>query len=474
MAGVGMILSDLLKAGALGKAGSTHLQGKSGVLEARVIRLLSASKAELLIQGRKVTAELGDEVQIKKGDFLQLQQEEKGALSITQVKADLPRGAQDPNPGIDNPPRLISSENLSPSGMKEGTWGTLRETLNFFVKAPNSPINALVTLAKHLDASRWALPPGSDLSSHPKISTNELQNSFIESMHQVALKSDQADLNLIPRLLEQGGMLLEKKLANLKSDPSIPIFPSEKGRFLDPKENLEWDLKSIAMKLIEQDPDHESHRADNPVKGDPIKSDGGKTDTVNVDGPKTDLAKGEPGNVDGTKADAVKGESGNTEPFKGFLQTLEKVQLLNSHLSDSGKYLVPLPIFSGGQFSFGQLYFDMGGKEDGDGEGKRSTSQRILNVSLFLDMSALGPIRADFSMLDNYISGVFQVTDPEVSDLFHRMLPELTKNLQRHDYQIKGISCKLVPPKNLNEHTLINDLIQDQSISTDGSLNVII
>ena len=88
-----------------------------------------------------------------------------------------------------------------------------------------------------------------------------------------------------------------------------------------------------------------------------------------MDGAIVDSAKGEPGNVDGTKADAVKGESGNTEPFKGFLQTLEKVQLLNSHLSDSGKYLVPLPIFSGGQFSFGQLYFDMGGKRTGMGRG---------------------------------------------------------------------------------------------------------
>ena len=60
---------------------------------------------------------------------------------------------------------------------------------------------------------------------------------------------------------------MRKKLANLKSDPSIPIFPSEKGRLLDPKENLKWDLKSIAMKLIEQDPDHESHRADNQSRG---------------------------------------------------------------------------------------------------------------------------------------------------------------------------------------------------------------
>ncbi len=426
-----MILSDLLKAGALGKAGSFHLQGKSGVLEAKVIRLLSASKAELLIQGRKVTAELGDAVEIKKGDLIQLKQGEGGALSITKERPHLSLIQSEVKPGhFHAGPSGISQKSDMPGLLSPemGLVSSLRDTLNFFLTQPKPPFDALTQLTTHFELTTP--------SSHESPPLKSLGDALFEAMHQVALKSDQADLNFIPRLLQQGGMLFEKKLATLESDPSIQISQSEKGDLLDFKVDLKGDLKSIAMQLLET-----------------------------VDERKSDM---------GPAPEWVKTESFNADSIKAFLQTFEKVQLLNSHLADSGKYLIPFPIFSGGDVSFGQLYFDLGGKNEDEAESRTSKSQRILNVSLFLDMSALGPIRADFSMLENQISGAFQVTDPEVADLFHRMLPELRKNLQRHDYQVKGIFCKLVPPKKLNDHTLINDLIQDQSIPSDGSLNVII
>ncbi len=140
--------------------------------------------------------------------------------------------------------------------------------------------------------------------------------------------------------------------------------------------------------------------------------------------------------------------------------------MLNSHLSDSGKYLLPFPLFSNGQFSFGQILFDLGEKE----QETSSRADNLLKVSLFLSMTQLGPVRADFSMLKNNISGVFQVSDPEIARFFNGMLPELAQRLQKHDYLVHNITCRVTDTGVLTEKTFINELLQNET----NALNIII
>lgn len=548
MAGAGLWLSDLLKSGTFGKAGDALAKGKTAVLEAKVLDLLVGagnSKAELLVQGKRITVTLGDDVHLQKGDLIALQRGEDGALRLAKVKsgplpqtgngtisststkplewtnqADQtklnqpdqanPKQAEQTTQSEQKRPAERTTARLSTQGPLQTPRQTLRETLNFFLTQPRSPMAGLITLAEHLmqnpamqslvdrtslfqSASMQRPEIQTPLSQNPlsqnPLSQNPLsQNSlsqivesrdgtplntlkalqtvFLQSMHDVALKSEQADTDFFPRLLRQGGLLLEKKLAvevsekkpgteglkpledtrreagpliekNASDSPNqqkrsekSSLMPWEKSVSFDQKYDLKSDLKSIAMKLLAQVADNEKGRAS-------------------------------------------EGEATTADQIKGFLQSVEKVQQLNSHLSDSGKYLIPFPIFDAGQFTFGQLYFDLGGK-DGDGENRNSTSQRIFNVSLLLEMSALGPVRADFSMLDHYISGVFQVGDTEVAEFFDRMLPELVQRLEAHDYLVKGIACKLVPPQSLDEKSFFKDLLQDAASSKDGGLNVVI
>lgn len=156
--------------------------------------------------------------------------------------------------------------------------------------------------------------------------------------------------------------------------------------------------------------------------------------------------------------------------IRGFVETMEQLQLLNSHASEeSGKYIMPIPVFGSEMFRFGQLLIDLNSKSGKDGDNK----DRVLRVSFMLEMSNLGDLRADFSMLKKGITGAFGVENEEARRFIKNRIPELERNLNKHDFQVHKIDCFVIDENRLKNGSLTDEVIDD---STDGDeiLNIVV
>lgn len=251
----------------------------------------------------------------------------------------------------------------------------------------------------------------------------------------VALKSGKTDVDFLPRLLQKSGILMESKLADMLKSPSSgsteiysnPASDSPKASAASPLTSSPAPPAPAPSSFIQED-----------IKGAVLNF------------------------IANSGFEASESLSLNDiHSFQEFVQNLENVRLLNSHLSESGKYIIPFPLFSGDQFSFGQLLIDLGQK-DKDDENGSSKENSLLKVSLFLDMTNLGPVRADFSVLKNNITGGFQVSDQETADFFNSMLSELKERLQTHQFNVHKIECRMVEPEKLAEKSIINELLKSE------------
>ncbi|MBF0203122.1 MAG: flagellar hook-length control protein FliK [Desulfamplus sp.] len=273
----------------------------------------------------------------------------------------------------------------------------------------------------------------------------------------VALKSEKTDIDFLPRLLQKSGMLLEKTLSDMISNafPSKHSINSSSGNLSDSHgftENFQG-VTEDDHSFIEKSglfsgkgsalPDSPTINNQPLLKLQNLVHEDIKAAVLNF------------------MANSGSESSEDIKVFHEFVQNLENVQLLNSHLSESGKYIIPFPMFSGDQFSFGQLLIDLGQKENDD-KSSSSKENSLLKVSLFLDMTRLGPIRADFSVLKNNITGGFQVSNEETAAFFRTMLPELNARLQSHDYNVHKIDCRVVEPEKLAEKSIINELLKSE------------
>jgi len=154
-----------------------------------------------------------------------------------------------------------------------------------------------------------------------------------------------------------------------------------------------------------------------------------------------------------------------SETLKTFIESLEKMQVLNSQSSDdSGKYLLPLPYVHNGHIRFGQLLIDLDRKQSKEGGEK----DRIIRVAFILDMSRLGPIQAGVSLYKKSMSGEFLVGHADVKTLVDEALPGLVDELALKGYTVKKMECRLSDPETLAETNLVEKLVDPR----DGSVSI--
>lgn len=231
-----------------------------------------------------------------------------------------------------------------------------------------------------------------------------------ELLHDMALKSDKADEAFLPKLIEKSGMAWENKLARVLTGNTSS---SDIKAFLD---------------ILQQD-----------MKGSILK----------------ELLNADPGKFEALKMAA------------SFSETIENFQLLNHQSSDSGRFLLPFPIFSDQAFSFGQLLINTGdksGKKDRDAD-------RLVQISFLLDMSRLGPLRADFSILKKKISGKFLLNDDKTCEYVKSMIPELLTRLSNIEYQVHKIDCYTAKKEEIQQSSFIETLLQARN---DSVLNIVV
>ncbi len=338
----------------VGKAVGTSILIKDQIVTAKVLKLLSPGKAQISINGQTMIAKTG----------LLLHPGEELKLAVVQEKD------------------AVLLKLLGPSRSAE-TGGTKQ----------------LVSLIHFLSKNN-ALP---DIVRTKNI---VLQTILQES----ALKSGTRDDLFLPRLIENSGMMWEKKIASL------------------------------------------------------VKTQGQGTDNLNLVQLQQQDLKGALLNL--LALAAQKGEMPE-KTVPGVLDTLENFQLLNTQTSESGRYLIPFPVFVGSDLSFGQLLIDTGDKKD-DGN---SDGQKMIRVSFLLNMTNLGAVRADFSILKKAITGRFLLENDGVCAYMKSILPELKTRFEQIEYKVGNIDCLTAANAQIHPDALMESLFENTDASV---LNIVI
>ncbi|MCK5310647.1 MAG: hypothetical protein KAJ62_00965 [Desulfobacteraceae bacterium] len=324
-------------------------------VEAKVLRVFSENKAEVLIAGKKV---------IIKSPFL-----------------------------------LVEGEKLRVNLIKESENQNLRIASHVDSPAEGKISEKIASLIRLIS------------KSNPFAGLSKTENSeLLELLKSISLKSDKADKNFLPRLVNKSGILLEQKLSYLL------------------KQGKDLPLKHEILNIIKND-----------IKGyvlNQLQSSGHQS-------------------------------AGNLKVFSEYSANIENFQTLNAQSSDTGKYLIPFPIFANDSFSFGQLFIDLGNSKE---ENKQENKDKIINISFLLDMSKLGALRADFSIYKKAISGVFNLSSIEICDFVKNMLPQLKKRLSKIEYLVHTIECKVASREDVSPTSFIESFTKDEN----RILNIII
>lgn len=245
----------------------------------------------------------------------------------------------------------------------------------------------------------------------PFANLSKIENKeLLENLKSISLKSDKPDKNFFHRLLNKSGILMEKKLSTFVTQ--LKGLP------------LQQEISNIVKSDIKANVLNQLQSSD-----------------INL---------------------------GNLKILAEYAGNIENFQTLNAQSSDSGKYLIPFPVLESDSFSSGQLYVDLGGGEEEKKDQK--SENRIINISFLLNMSQLGPLRADFSIYKKAISGTFNFSNIEVCDYFKTMLSELKSRLSKLEYLVQSIECKVVLKEKLTPISLVESFANDEK----QILNIII
>lgn len=145
-----------------------------------------------------------------------------------------------------------------------------------------------------------------------------------------------------------------------------------------------------------------------------------------------------------------------SEGLTRFVDAIEQFQLANFvGLQEKGKFLLMVPIQWDDVFGFAQILIDLPEKNRTNSGEKQTT----FTVSLFLEMSHLGPIRIESSVHDKSIRVCFLVCSEEVRDLLNCFVGGLKNQLERHGFSVQQITCRLEDRAILEKTSFVDALV---------------
>jgi hypothetical protein len=394
-----------------GKAG-VPLFVKNQVVDATVLKVLSPTRAELMVAGKRVMAETS--LLLVQGETLQLKVTRAGGFEILKPMETVFKPSQVPGPVLaalgsltGQSPFAGLAKLVLPLLLSGSSGSNVPGSSNIPGMPESSNIPGILESSSTSSDSMTEKPILTAKGVFNPVRLNHLRDLLLS----LSLRSEAADTRFVPRLLEKSGLLWEKSLATLVTTESTQsgladVLPAD---FHKAQQN---DLKGYLLSLLSQ---------------------------------------------------AEPEDQEQLQPFREFVDAIEKFQVLNSHSSDTAKYLIPFPIFSSNAFTFGQLFLDLGGKKN----ESRKDAPRLVRVSVFLTMTNLGPLRVDLSVLNKDISAMFQVEDESVVSFIKTMIPTLRKRLGTHGFQVLQVECCKGTPERISEASLVDSVVQDGSRNLD-------
>lgn len=148
--------------------------------------------------------------------------------------------------------------------------------------------------------------------------------------------------------------------------------------------------------------------------------------------------------------------------LKKLLDVIEKIQLLNQEgLEQGGKIYLPLPMqLPGGFFSVVELLLHMlpADEEETDDRANRGHG---FKATILLEMSRLGPIRAEFVVRGERVEGMFMVANAKAKNVLEKNLFAFTDNLNDRGFSIKHVGCFLKDPEMVSR-PLLKEIVPEE------------
>jgi Flagellar hook-length control protein FliK len=151
--------------------------------------------------------------------------------------------------------------------------------------------------------------------------------------------------------------------------------------------------------------------------------------------------------------------------LKALWTALEGVQILNQEgLEEGRRVFLPIPMqFPDGVFSVAQLLLQLPSWDD-DTADRKSKQDPTAKATFLLEMSRLGPIRAEVILRGKTIDGVFLVAESRTKRILEDNLPSLMDHLRDMGFSIHHVGCFLKDPQIVTESPL-QDIIQVEKSS---------
>lgn len=160
---------------------------------------------------------------------------------------------------------------------------------------------------------------------------------------------------------------------------------------------------------------------------------------------------------------ALKGENGVLKDvLERFVSTIKNIQLLNHlGLEQERKIFLPIPIqFSNGLFTVGQLLIHIPQKGK-DGDTKQGIDKKFFRITFLLELSNLGPLRADLNIKGKEIGGRFLLTKEEAKLLIEKSIPIFISRLKEKGFSVRSMECHLKDPETVKQ-SLIEEIFQEE------------
>jgi hypothetical protein len=140
---------------------------------------------------------------------------------------------------------------------------------------------------------------------------------------------------------------------------------------------------------------------------------------------------------------------------------IKNTQLLNLTSPDQDrKIFLPIPIqLPEGVYTVAQLLIHLPRGNDRDASSKNGEKD-LFRISFLLELSRLGPIRADITIRGKEITGNFLFTTEEAKTMFEKNLWVFINRMEEKGFKINQMTCKLKDPETVSK-PLLNEIIQE-------------
>lgn len=184
---------------------------------------------------------------------------------------------------------------------------------------------------------------------------------------------------------------------------------------------------------------------------------------------ENDLTKLVKGDVKGLASQLLSLTKEKSVSLERLVSTIKSLQLLN-HLSleHTRQIFVPIPMqFPHGPFNVGQLLIQLPKKEE-DGYRKRKTRKDYVRITFLLELSQLGPLRADLSIRGKEIQGMFLLSTEEAKALIEKNIPVFMRRIRERGFSFHFMACQLRDP-DIVQQSLLKEIIYD----TENTINLV-